>query len=133
MKTKHVMLIDDNDIDNYITRHVVSKSGIADKISIKNSAVEALQYLKTVKDDFEQFPDLIFLDISMPIMDGFGFLNELIKFPKAIENLCNVVMLTSSNNTNDVERAMQYSVVKEYFVKPLKMDMITLLLDKNQL
>jgi CheY-like chemotaxis protein len=69
----------------------------------------------------------------MPVMDGFGFLNELIKFPKVIENGCNVVMLTSSNNTNDVERAMQYSFVKEYFVKPLKMDMITLLLNKNQL
>jgi CheY-like chemotaxis protein len=125
------MLIDDNDIDNYIANHVVTKSGIADKISLMSSAVEALQNLETVKEDFDQFPDLIFLDISMPIMDGFGFLNEVSKFPKVIDNRCDVVVLTSSSNTNDIERAMQYSVVKEYFVKPLKMDMLDLLLNKN--
>ncbi|TBX67516.1 response regulator [Flavobacterium silvisoli] len=124
MKTTHILLIDDNDIDNFITHHVISKAEIAEKITVKNSAIEALEYLRTIRDDFEQFPDLIFLDVAMPLMDGFGFLNEIIKFPKLIENQCFVAMLTSSNNKDDIERAMQYSVVKKYFNKPLKIEML---------
>lgn len=124
MKTTHILLIDDNDIDNFITHHVISKAEIAEKITVKNSAIEALEYLRTIRDDFEQFPDLIFLDVAMPLMDGFGFLNEIIKFPKLIENQCFVAMLTSSNNKDDIDRAMQYSVVKKYFNKPLKIEML---------
>ncbi len=125
MKTTHILLIDDNDIDNFITHHVISKAEIAEKITVKNSAIEALEYLRTIRDDFEQFPDLIFLDVAMPLMDGFGFLNEIIKFPKLIENQCFVAMLTSSNNQDDIDRAMQYSVVKKYFNKPLKIEMLS--------
>jgi len=124
MNSAHILLIDDNDIDNFITHHIIAKAEIAEKITIKNSAIEALEYLRTIKDDYDQFPDLIFLDVAMPLMDGFGFLNEVIKFPKIIENQCFVAMLTSSNNQSDIDRAMQYPVVKKYFNKPLKIEML---------
>ena len=131
MKMKNIMLIDDNDIDNFISNHIVTKSGVADKVSLMSSAVAALQYLENVKEDFEEFPDLIFLDISMPVMDGFGFLNEVTKFPKVSEKRCYIVMLTSSNNKNDIERAKQYSIVQDYFVKPLKTEMLNSLLNRK--
>ncbi|REH01821.1 response regulator [Flavobacterium aquicola] len=124
MIKKHVLLVDDNDIDNYVTNHIVKKSKIAEKISIKNSAVKALEFLETIKDNSEEFPDMIFLDISMPIMNGFGFLDELIKFPLVAGNHCSVVMLTSSSDQNDIDRALQYSVVKNYLTKPLKLEML---------
>jgi len=124
MKVKHVLLIDDNDIDNYINNHIVKKSKISDKISIKNSAIKALEYLESIKDNVEEFPDLIFLDIGMPIMNGFDFLEELVKFPIVVNNQCSVVMLTSSNDKNDIERAKQFFVVKEYLIKPLKLDLL---------
>ncbi|HSD14803.1 MAG TPA: response regulator [Flavobacterium sp.] len=128
---KNIMLIDDNDIDNFISNHIVAKSGVADKVSLMSSAIDALKHLEEVKEDFEEFPDLIFLDISMPVMDGFGFLNEVTKFPKVSERRCFIVMLTSSNNKNDIERAKQYSVVKDYFVKPLRAEMINLLMNRR--
>lgn len=131
MKMKNIMLIDDNGIDNFISNHIVTKSGVADKVSLMSSAIDALEHLEMVKEDYEEFPDLIFLDISMPVMDGFGFLNEVSRFPKVSEHRCFIVMLTSSNNKNDIERAKQYSVVKDYFVKPLKAEMINLLMKRT--
>lgn len=128
---KNIMLIDDNDIDNFISNHIVTKSGVADKVSLMSSAIDALQHLEKVKEDFEEFPDVIFLDISMPVMDGFGFLNEVTKFPKVSAKRCYIVMLTSSNNKNDIERAKQYSVVQDYFVKPLKTEMLNSLLNRK--
>lgn len=124
MKTKHILLIDDNDIDNFISHHIISKAKIAERITIKSSAIEALEFLNELKDDFEQFPDFIFLDIAMPLMDGFGFLNEAVKFSKIIQNQCFVAMLSSSVNQNDIKRSMQYPFVKKFFNKPLKPDML---------
>lgn len=133
MKTNHILLIDDNEIDNIINNHIIAKSKIAEIITTKYSAVEALEYLELIKNDFDAFPDLIFLDISMPIMDGFGFLEEVIKFPKLIEKQCSVVMLSSSDDQNDIARAMNSEVVIDYFTKPLKIGMINDLIKRKSL
>lgn len=122
MKRKHILLIDDNEIDNYVTNYIVTKSQLAEKITTKNSAIVALEYLKSLEENTTDFPELIFLDIKMPIMDGFGFLDELIKLSSIIEKKCVVIMLSSSNDQNDIDRAMQYSIVKKFFTKPLRLE-----------
>lgn len=127
MEKTHILLIDDNDIDTFVNKHIVTKSKITNKITTKNSAVKALEFLESIAENEEEFPDLIFLDIGMPVMNGFGFLEELIKYPLVIENKCSVVMLTSSNDQNDIDRAMEYSVVKKFLVKPLNLEMIAAL------
>lgn len=127
MEKTHILLIDDNDIDTFVNKHIVIKSKITNKITTKNSAIKALEFLESIAENEEEFPDLIFLDIGMPVMNGFGFLEELIKYPLVIENKCSVVMLTSSNDQNDIDRAMEYSVVKKFLVKPLNLEMIAAL------
>lgn len=124
MKMKNVLLIDDNDVDNYVSKHIITKSKRAEKISVQSSAIDALEYLTKLYTSSEEFPDMIFLDIRMPEMDGFGFLDEFSKFPEAINNQCAVVMLTSSSDQNDIDRAAQYSVVKKYLNKPLEISML---------
>lgn len=121
---KHILLIDDNHIDNYVTNYIISRSQMAEKITIKNSAIAALEYIRAIEKEGEEFPELIFLDIKMPMMDGFEFLDELIKFPKVINNQCSVVMLTSSGDQNDIARALEYAVVKKFLTKPLKKEML---------
>ena len=76
MTIKEILLIDDNDIDNYINKLIVAKEKVVEKITIKNSPIDALQYLRSKEGEF---PELIFLDIKMPEMDGFGFLDEFFK------------------------------------------------------
>jgi CheY-like chemotaxis protein len=118
---KHVLLIDDNDVDNYITEHILTKAKVAEKITVKNSALDALQFLENINGDF---PEMIFLDIKMPEMDGFGFLEEYVKLFAAGKSESSVVMLTSSEDEHDIERAKAYSCVKSYQAKPLKLETV---------
>lgn len=118
---KHILLIDDNEIDSYIAQHVITKSKIAEKLSVQNSAIEALEFLELLKNNLEEFPDMVFLDIQMPKMNGFGFLEAFKKYPEHIHNQCKVVMLTSSNDKEDIKRSFQYPFVKKFITKPLKL------------
>lgn len=121
---KHVLLIDDNIIDSYITKRIITKSKKAQKINVQESAIDALKFLDTLKNNPEEFPDNIFLDIQMPEMNGFGFLEAFKKFPEAIRNQCRVIMLTSSNDQEDIDRSFQYPFVKKFLTKPLSLGML---------
>jgi CheY-like chemotaxis protein len=122
MKIKHVLLIDDNEINNYITKAIITKSNIAEKITEMTSAIDALEYLESLNNPSE-FPDVIFLDLRMPEMDGFGFLDAYIKLSKTNKQ-SPVFILSSSTDQNDMQRALQYPVVKKYFSKPLHESML---------
>lgn len=121
---KHVLLIDDDEIASYIAKHTITKSNMAQKISVQSSAIDALKFIGTLKNDHGEFPDTIFLDIQMPEMDGFGFLEEFKKFSKAIHDQCKIIMLTSSNHQKDIDRSFQYPFVKKFLTKPLTLNML---------
>lgn len=113
------MLVDDNSIDNYVSKIVTEKENIAETITVKSSAIEALDYLKAQAGNF---PELIFLDIKMPIMDGFEFLLEFSKFTVDKKANCAIVMLSSSISNADMEAASNDQHVIDYLSKPLSKD-----------
>jgi CheY-like chemotaxis protein len=122
-KYHSVMLIDDNEIDNLINQKMIEAADIADHIYTHTGAKSAIEFLKNVSKlphiSEEVLPDVIFLDIDMPLMDGFQFLDEFEKLSEQTRNKCSVVMLTSSINPQDVNKSKKYSYVKEYINKPL--------------
>jgi len=124
MKKKNFLLIDDNEMDNYISNYMISASKMAEKINVFTSPIEALEYLAILQSNHEEFPDFIFLDIRMPEMDGFGFLEEYSKFPEDIIKKSSIFMLTSSDHANDIKRALKYYFVRKYLVKPLTRDIL---------
>lgn len=116
MTVNEILLIDDNYIDNFINKTIVAKEGIAETITVKLSPLEALDYLANKED---KYPELILLDIKMPQMDGFEFLNEFSKLPDEQKSKCRIIMLSSSQNMQDIEAAKKNPYVLEYLVKPL--------------
>ncbi len=122
MRVKHILLIDDNEADNYVNRYLVEKSNIANIITVKESAIEALEYLTTLNDEF---PNVIFLDIRMPEMDGFEFMEKFEKFPHHLKQQCTVYMLSSSLNESDIQRATQSPNIQKFLHKPLNLDMLS--------
>lgn len=120
-----LMLIDDNDIDQMIYKRIATKSGLVQNLIQFVDATEALQYLS--KPDTTP-PDLILLDINMPRMDGFEFLEAASE--RFGTNLCPViVMLTTSLNPKDEKRAKSFSIVRDFLNKPLTFDQLLHLAD----
>ncbi|MEP7263980.1 MAG: response regulator [Bacteroidota bacterium] len=116
---KKALLVDDTEIDLYITRCLMEAGGFADEILTRTSAMEALAYLRINADNPEQLPDVIFLDIRMPVMDGFGFLEQFELLSESIRNHCTIYMLSSSLDYEDLARAHCNPFVSAFLNKPL--------------
>ncbi len=123
-KYKCIMLIDDSEIDNMVNSHILSKNNIAEHIVVHSSATDALEYLKNNinSDDEYMIPQVILLDINMPIMNGFGFLLEFENFPQKLIDRMQVIMLTSSVDPNDIRRSKEFTTVRSFISKPLSLE-----------
>lgn len=114
-----VMLVDDNDTDNFISKRIIEITKFANAVEIKNSGKSALEYLEQYKDTVEKLPDIIFLDINMPIVDGFVFLYEFEKFSDTVKHKCKVIILSSSDNKRDIDKIVNNDHVIRFITKPL--------------
>lgn len=114
-----VMLVDDNDTDNFISKRIIEITKFAKEVEIKNSGKSALEYLESNKDNPDKLPDIIFLDINMPIVDGFVFLYEFEKFNESVKNKCKVIILSSSDNKRDIDKIVNNDHVIKFITKPL--------------
>lgn len=121
------MLIDDNEIDNLINQKMIESADITQYTYTHTGAKSAIEFLKNIErlEEAEQvLPDLILLDIDMPLMDGFQFLDEFEKLTNVAKNKCKIGMLTSSINPQDFNRSKKYSIVKFFLNKPLSQESI---------
>ncbi|MBK5284922.1 MAG: response regulator [Bacteroidia bacterium] len=128
LSIKSILLIDDNDIDNYISSHLIQKTGFTGEVILKSSAEEGLNYLQSGIEGNVPLPEIIFLDIRMPAMDGFEFLQEFAKLNPIAENNCSIYMLSSSIDKRDIEQAKKNPNVADFITKPLNIDKLNTVL-----
>lgn len=102
---KRVMVIDDNPIDLYITDRVIRKCDFSSQVLQFSSAQEALQYLTEHKNTPELLPEIIFVDIYMPQMSGFEFMEEYDLFSDSLKSHCSCYIISSSLDHKDILRA----------------------------
>lgn len=122
MKTiKKVLLVDDSEATNHMNKYVIEAAGICEKIDIAKNGQLALEYIES---NLKSLPDLIFLDVKMPIMNGFEFLDEIQKYEDYLKGTVVIVMLSSSLSPIDVEKSKEYPYVKEYLNKPLSIEKV---------
>lgn len=114
-----VMLVDDNDTDNFISKRIIEITKFAKRVEVKSSGKSALDYLKDNQSSPENLPNIIFLDINMPIVDGFVFLYEFEKFTELVKNKCKVIILSSSDNKRDIDKIVNNNHVIKFITKPL--------------
>jgi len=120
-----VLLIDDDDIFNFVHKRIIENVNSEIEVIVHNSSFNALEYLANCKDSI---PDFIFLDINMPEMNGFEFLDSTSQLNQEIREKLKVFVVTSSLNDADVQKAHTYSMVVGFQDKPLNEEVIAKLL-----
>lgn len=121
---KRIILIDDDYTTNTLNKLIIEKSALVDAVIVFNQAEEALEFLN--QEVNSEFRSLIFLDINMPVMDGWDFIDEYGKMNGRMQKN-KVVMLTSSIDPSDISKADSIEAISDYRSKPLSIDMVTTL------
>jgi len=116
-----ILLIDDDDATNFYNEIMLEEWELANEIHISTNGRKGLDFLKENENGFNQKKNaLILLDINMPIMDGFQFLDAFASLPIANKENLSIVMLSSSSHPMDIEKANKYTFLKGFMSKPLE-------------
>jgi CheY-like chemotaxis protein len=127
-KYRRVFLIDDDEIHNFLCESVIRNHQFAEEVYSYLWAEEALKALsKIVEEAPENFPEIIFLDINMPGMDGWEFIEEYRKLPKELTDKCNLFVLSSAVDKKDITYARSLSEVRDFFSKPLTNEILEII------
>lgn len=118
-KPELVLLIDDDENINYINKRLLEIHGFGNTITTFMSAADALSFLQESYMNKAPLPDLIFLDIMMPLMNGFEFLEEFDKLEDNLTKQCKIVMLSSTELDKDIAKVKSNKHVIDFYSKPL--------------
>ncbi|NSL87500.1 response regulator [Chitinophaga solisilvae] len=119
-----IFIVDDDPIHQQIARIMIERQGISANIRVFSDAQDVLDHIRQHADNAEALPDLILLDLNMPIMDGWEFLDAYSDFHTELPKQIRIFVLTSSIDEKDKERVRNYSVVNGYLTKPLSREII---------
>jgi CheY-like chemotaxis protein len=132
-KINCILLVDDNPGDNYFNAYIIKDADICNHTPVAINGFEALDYLRKSEENQTEFPnpDIIILDINMPRMNGFEFLEQYNHLDGKLRSKTPIVMLTTSANPEDRRRAKTYEEVSDFKLKPLSVEMLNEIIEKH--
>lgn len=121
----HILLIDDDRAFNFLNEKIIEFEKFATKVSSHVSAQEAIDELRELaQNNPEGFPDFIFLDINMPEMDGWEFMDQFGLLSDSVKSKCKIFILTSSLNPIDIAKSKTYNEISGFASKPLTTEIL---------
>ncbi len=115
-------IIDDDQVYQFVMKRTIENTGLIKSIVQFYNGEEAITYFKEKRDFAGELPELILLDINMPFMNGWQFLDEFIKIDFKNKYKSTIYIVSSSSTTEDMNKAKEYSVVSGYQIKPITRD-----------
>jgi CheY-like chemotaxis protein len=129
-----ILLVDDDEINNFISIKLIKKALLtSDIMACLNGRFAIDQLVDIQKRDPEKLPDYIFLDINMPIMNGWEFLDEYKRLNIDPLGKSKIFIISSSVFSNDINRARSYPIVKSFISKPLSVEKIKELFEAEKI
>jgi CheY-like chemotaxis protein len=127
-KYKHVLLVDDSDLDNFINERIIGSARFCRNVYVSTSSKSALEFLNNIEltgnISTDIYPEVIFIDINMPGINGFQFLEAILKMENSNMKKCKLAILTSSVHPSDQEKAKNISKDITFITKPLTVDIL---------
>ncbi|HNP16823.1 MAG TPA: response regulator [Fulvivirga sp.] len=130
-KLNRVLLVDDDEDCNYFHKRLLTKMNVTDNVEIANNGQEAIDFLVSEIEGKHPKPDIIFLDINMPVMNGWEFLEAYKKLDNSQKGKLVIVMLSTSLNPDDKTKALGNDLVNDFENKYLNEESLTKILKKN--
>lgn len=130
-KIELILLVDDDQHDNFFHKKVIEKAGVSLDVQVVKNGLEAITFLESAADKGFPTPELIFLDINMPRMNGWEFIEAYEQLEKEQQAKIVIVMLTTSLNPEEKEKAETSPTVNDFRSKPLTVEMLHEIMDTH--
>lgn len=123
MEKKNILLVDDDSIANFLIEKIVQSTGLAERIFKALNGREALEVFLSADAEQTTLPEVVLLDLNMPIMNGFEFIQAFQSLEFEGKKNILIILVTSSDNPSDIERARELGI-KYYLTKPISGEML---------
>ncbi len=133
-KVELACIIDDDKIYVNLVKKIIEIKKLSENLLIYKNGKEALDYFKNIMEnatDENKLPDIIFLDLNMPVMDGWEFLNEFMKIKNNLNKKITLYVVSSSIDPRDLERARSFNLVTDYLIKPIELKKFEKIFEKT--
>jgi CheY-like chemotaxis protein len=124
-KVKTIAIVDDDKIYTFLIKKTIEQTNLVDTIKVFDSGLDAIDFLKKNAANLDTLPEIILLDISMPVMDGWEFLEEYILLSPKLGRKITIYIISSSISPYDIEKAKSISLVTDFLIKPVSKEKVT--------
>ena len=129
---KNICVIDDDKIYQYLTSRVISDTIQTKDVGFFSNGLDAINYLSKNSAIAKNLPDIIFLDLSMPVMDGWSFLNNFITIQTKLAKKISIYIVSSSNDSAAIQKFKSLDLVTDFIPKPITKDTFLKIIHKNK-